>query len=148
MGRGPIEVVPEVRERIIGDNGGLLSGDQGGTRRARVVEGVGIKRPVGEGGEAGHHVVRGQADLAAQPGGYELGLEGIGIPDALEERGEGLHAQLTALGLPQVGAGKDDAERVLDISAAVAASATKPITKDTALEMVRARRTPILGSTR
>ena len=89
MGRGSIEVVPEVRERIIGDNGELLSGDQGGMRRARVVEGVGIERPVGEGGEAGHHVVRGQADLAAQPGGYELGLEAIDIPDALGGAGRG-----------------------------------------------------------
>ena len=56
-------------------------------------------------------------------------------------------AQLTVFELPQV-AGMDNAECVPDVGMAVAASATKLITKDTALEMVMACQTPILGSTR
>ena len=60
-------------------------------RCAQVAEGVGVERPAGEGGEASHQVVCGQADLDVQPGGSELRLEAINIPEALEERG-GVHA--------------------------------------------------------
>ena len=66
---------PQSPRAIIENVWGRLSGGQGEVRRVRVAEGVGVERPVGEGSEASHHVVRGQADLAAQPGGYERRLE-------------------------------------------------------------------------
>ena len=76
---------PQSLRAIIENVWGHLSRGQGEVRRAQVAEGVGVERPVGEGSKASHHVVRSQANLAVQPGGFELRLEAIDIPEALEE---------------------------------------------------------------
>ena len=84
VGRSPVQIVPEVRQCIVGDDWGCLSGCQDSVRHAGDVESGSVKGPLSEGGESSHHIVRGQSDLLTQPGGYERRLERANVSEALE----------------------------------------------------------------